>query len=365
MLQNPTDDWANRDNVPPPEFRPVPAVSLGAVIAFIRRRFLIISLTCLAALCGAILYLITAVPTFTARAELIVDAKSTTVDAAAVATIVQSQIGIIKSEGIAGAVIQKLGLDQDPEFASSQGGGIVSISRLLGWTRPETKASTLRYAVEAFERKLSAKRVGPTYLVEITFDARDPDRAAQILNAVAEKYITHQMDKTDLHDEAWVKDRLSELSTQASSAKKAFEEYNRTRSDTADSAAYMDKLAAAAESSKNAYDNFRLVLRKMEATRQLSSPVFVASFVTGASPPLRPSWPKPRAVLGTSIVVGGLLGIAIGLLRDLWDRGNPAIGRGPRLSAREDRIERPVLDAVRSDHQSEASQKAKPVRLSG
>jgi uncharacterized protein involved in exopolysaccharide biosynthesis len=360
---NSTDNWVNRDYRPPPEFRPMPVVSLveaiAATIAFIRRRLSIILLTCLATLGIAILYLITVVPTFTAKAELIVDSKSIP-DPAAVSTIVESQIGIIKSESIASAVIEELDLAQDPEFATGQGSGM--ISRLLGWSKPETKASAARYAVEPFERKLSVKRVGPTYIVEVTFDSRDPDRAAQILNAVAEKYITHQMDRAVLQDQKWVKDRLNELSAQASADQKALEDH---RKDTADSAATIDKLAAAAESSKSAYDNFRHVLRKMEATQQQSSPVFAASVVTGALPPLRASWPKARIVLGTSMVVGALLGIAIGMLRDLLDRGLRASWQERHLSAEDGRIERPVPDAVRSDHQSEASAKARSVRLTG
>jgi uncharacterized protein involved in exopolysaccharide biosynthesis len=368
MLQNTTDDWVNRDNMPPPEFRPAPAVSLVEVIAFIRRRLLIILLTCLATHGIAIFYLITAVPTFTAKADLIVVSKATPGDAAAVATVVESQIGIIKSESIASAVIEKLGLAQDPEFAAGQGQGSVlhsmtrSISRLLGWSKPETKASAARYAVESFERKLSAKRVGPTYLVEITFDSRDPDRAAQILNAVAERYITRQLDNASLQDETWVKDRLNELSTKASAAQKELEDYRRNRKDTADSAATIDKLAAAAESSKNAYDNFRHVLRKMEATRQQSSPVFEASLVTGASPPSRASSPKVRIPLGIATVGGLLLGIAIGMLSDL-SRSIRTSGQEPRPSAQDDRIERPVPDAVRPE--PEASAKARPVRLTG
>jgi uncharacterized protein involved in exopolysaccharide biosynthesis len=365
-MLNTTDNWVSRDNVPPPEFQPSPAVSLAEVIAFIRRRLLTISLTCLAMFGVAILYLITAVPTFTARAQLIVDSKATPGDAAAVATIVESQIGIMKSESIASAVIEKLGLAEDPEFATGQGSTVLSVSRLLGWSRPETKASAARYAIESFERRLSAKRVGSTYLVEITFDSKDPDRAAQILNAVAEKYITYQMDRGgSLQDEAWVKERLTGLSTQASATQKAFEDYSKDRKDTPDSAATIEKLAAAAETSKNAYDNFRHMLRKMEATRQQSAPVFAASLVTQALPPLRVSSPKPKIVLGISIVAGVLLGIAIGVLRDLLGRGSLATGREPRLSAQDGRIERPGPDSARSDDQSELSAKTRPVRLTG
>ncbi|QHO72371.1 hypothetical protein ACH79_06780 [Bradyrhizobium sp. CCBAU 051011] len=366
-MLNRTNDWIDRDN-PPPEFRPGPVVSMAevlAVLAFIRRHLRTISLTCFATLGLAALYLITAVPTFTAKALLILNSKATLGDAAAVSTIVESQIGIIKSESIASAVIEKLDLAQDPEFATGRGRGM--IHRLLGWSKPETEASAARYALEPFERKLSVKRVGPTYLVEITFDSRDPDRAAQILNAVAEKYITHQMDKASLQDQKWVKDRLNELSNQALAAQKALEDY---RKEPADSAATIDELAAAAVSSKSAYDNFRHVLRKTEATQQQSSPVFDASLVTAASPPLRASSPRPKIVLGIAIVGGLLLGVAIAVLRDLLDRDVRdrdirASELEYRLSTEDGRIERALPDAIRPDHQSEASAKAKSVRLTG
>lgn len=365
MQNNRTDNWMNRDDRRP-EYRPGPVVSLAevlAVLAFLRRHVPIISLTGFAALGVATLYLITAVPTFTAKALLIVNSRGNLVDAAATSTVVESQIGIMKSESIASAVIEKLGLAQDPEFATGQGGGM--ISGLLGWSKPATEASAARYAVERFERRLSAKRVGPTYLVEITFDSRDPDRAAQILNAVAEKYITRQMDSAGLQDEKWVKDRLNELSTQALAAQKALDDYSKNRKEPAESAATIDRLAAAAETSKSAYDNFRRVLRKTEATQQQSTPVFEASLVTGASPPLRASAPKPRNVLGIAIGGGLLLGIAIAMLRDLFDRGIRVSGREHRLSTEEGTIERPLPDAFRPDHQSEASAKVTSVRLTG
>jgi len=354
MLQNTPNDWVDRDDLPPPEFRSAPIVSLGEVVAFLRRRLSLIALTCLATLGIAALYLIIVVPTFTAKAQIIINSKETPADAAAVSTIVESQIAIIRSEGIASAVIQKLGLAQDPEFATGQGSGI--ISRLLGWSRPETEASAVRYAVESFERKLSTKRIGPTYLVEITFDSKDPDRAADILNAVVERYISYQIGNAQ--DETWAKNRLNELSTQALAAQTALEDYRKNTKEPADSTATIDKLAAAAKSSQNAYDNFLHMLRKMEAVQQQSSPVFQASLVTGASPPLRASSPQARRVLAIAIVVGALLGIAVGVLRDLSE--TLAIGREPRLGAQDDGIERPISDVVRPDHQSEASAKTRP-----
>jgi uncharacterized protein involved in exopolysaccharide biosynthesis/Mrp family chromosome partitioning ATPase len=327
MLQTSrTDNWVNRDNRPPDSRSS--AESLAEAVAFIRRRFSIIALTCSIVFGTALLYLIAAVPTFTANAELLIASKAGAVDAASVSTIVESQISIIRSEDIAREVVRKLDLAKDPEFA---GQGILhrlagSMSRLLGWSRPETEYSLMRYAVDKFERKLSVKRAGLTYIVDIAFDSTDPERSARILNTLAQTYIASQMDakyRFTLPDEIWIKDRLAELSGKATAAKKALDDYHKDKADAADSvdAGPEDALTAAAESSKAAYDNFRHVLRQTEAVRQQSAPVFEASLVTKASPPLRASAPRAGIVLGMSMIGGTLLGIGLGMLRDLLDRG--------------------------------------------
>ncbi|WP_271577701.1 glycosyltransferase [Bradyrhizobium sp. CCBAU 11361] len=159
MQNNRTDSWINRGNGPP-EFRPGPVVSLPevlAVLAFIRRHLPIVSLTCFAALGVATLYLVIAVPTFIAKALLIVNSNATLLDAAAVSTVLESQIEIIKSESIASAVIETLGLAQDPEFATGQGSG--TISRLFGWSKPATEVSAARYALDRSRPSLSALRI--------------------------------------------------------------------------------------------------------------------------------------------------------------------------------------------------------------
>lgn len=307
----------------PPELR-LPIVSLADVIPFVRRHSRLMLLTCLTAWGIALLYLSVAVPTFTAAADLVVETKATQGDPASISTVVESQIGILRSEGVARAVIRKLDLLKDPEFVGRSGGVRSMLLGMLGWNTAETEAAVMQRAVESFQRKLSAKRVGVTYIVGLTFDSTEPQRAAQILNTVAEAYIALQMNakyNSALRDETWIKGRMSELGTQASAAQKALEDYYKNKNNTADTANTIDQLVAAEESAASAYDNFRHLLRRMEATRQQSAPVFEASLTSEASPPLRPSSPKSRIVLGISTVAGVFLGIAIGLLRDMSDKG--------------------------------------------
>ncbi|MHC2576707.1 uncharacterized protein involved in exopolysaccharide biosynthesis [Bradyrhizobium diazoefficiens] len=346
MLHRPVNS-THQDTLPP-EFRS-PAEFVADSLAFLRRHFSIVVLTCSSALGVALLYLIMATPTFTARAQLIVDSKAVAADPASVSTVVESQIAVLKSEGIARTVVAKLGLAEDPEFS----GGMVrrlrgSASRLLGWSKQETNSDVTPYSLYTFERRLSAKRAGLTYIVDLAFDSSDPERAAQILNTIVDTYIATQMDakyKWGLQNEKWVKDRVNELSSQALAAKKAVADFNKNRNDIANSAAAkadtassqlnartQGELEASADAAARAYDNFLRMLRHMDAMQQQSALVFEARLLTEVSSPFTASWPKPTVVLGMAIIGGMLLGIAIGMLRDLLDRGR-APARWPGATA--------------------------------
>jgi uncharacterized protein involved in exopolysaccharide biosynthesis len=69
----------------------------------------------------------------------------------------------------------------------------------------------------------------------------------------------------------------------------------------------------------------------MDAMQQQSLPEFDAHLLTAASPPFRATWPKARIVLGISMVGGIVLGILIGVLRDLSGRGSAPAIRSSRL----------------------------------
>lgn len=319
-----------------------PAESIADAVAFVRRHLSIMLLTFFVTIGAAVLYLIVAAPAYTATAKLVIDAKAPPVDVSAAATIVESQIAILKSESLARVVIRKRGLAADPEFGAPAGGlrGMVkSIFRLLGLMEPETEFSAMRRTLRSFDRKLSARRVGLTYIVEITFDSGNPERAALILNTVAETHIAAQMEarfKSGLREEKWVKDRISELSTQASAAQNAVTEYEtadagKLSSQSTKAQADRRELEAAAETSTKAYENFIRMLRYMEAQQQSSNTE--ARLLVEASPPLEASSPKAPIVLGISTAGGVIFGIALGMLRDLLGRGVRVSGRDTRASA--------------------------------
>ncbi|MGY4552841.1 Wzz/FepE/Etk N-terminal domain-containing protein [Bradyrhizobium sp. USDA 4513] len=114
MLQtHRTDNSAPQDTMPPEFGSPAEFVAEG--LAFLRRRLSVILLTCFVMFGAGLLYLVVAVPTFTATAQLIVDAKTTSSnDTASATTAVESQVAILKSESVARAAIAKLGLAGGP-----------------------------------------------------------------------------------------------------------------------------------------------------------------------------------------------------------------------------------------------------------
>ena len=144
------------------------------------------------------------------------------------ASTVESQVEILKSESIALAVIKKLRLTDDPEFIQS-GGGLVgtlldAIMSLFSSSEPSSEFTLSRQAVNAFESRLTVRRVGLTYVIVIGFRSPSPERAAEIANATADAYIDDQLEaKYDSARRAgtWLQARLNELRQQASTAQSA------------------------------------------------------------------------------------------------------------------------------------------------
>lgn len=70
---------------------------------------------------------------------------------------------------------------------------------------------------------------------------------------------------------------------------------------------------------KNLYQNF--LERYKETVQQQSFPVNQARVISSASPPGGPSHPKKAITLALSLVLGGMIGVGIGALREFQDRG--------------------------------------------
>jgi succinoglycan biosynthesis transport protein ExoP len=221
------------------------AEALEAFVGFARRQLIVIVFTTIMTLVLASIYVVNQRPMYFATAQLLIDARKVQMfqqqsilsDAPIDTAQVESQVEILKSENIASAVIKNLHLTEDPEFVAPGGGLFGAIIDAVFNTfkpksseaeAPRSEFELFRSATGTFESRLSIKRIGLTYVIEIGFRSYNPERAAQIANAVADAYVVDQLEakyQVTRRASAWLQDRIKELRDQVSTAERAVVDY--------------------------------------------------------------------------------------------------------------------------------------------
>jgi capsular exopolysaccharide synthesis family protein len=318
--------------------------SVGAfdeIVAFLRRRWAIIG--AFVGLCFLIglAYILLTTPTYTARSELIIDAhKSPTGqprtilgDPISDSAVVESQVEVMRSEGVARTVIKQLNLTQDTEFNGdprSWTGRLVQYlmpgARLPGSQENGGLDFKLSAALAAFARKLEVRRVGLSYVLETKFSSEDPVKAARIANAVVNTYMTEALaariqgsEKLDL----WLQQRMDELRKKLTDALVELQRF-KAQSELVDSSqgaientAHLRYLEAVVQGYRSIYESF---VQSYAETLRASSPSIEARVITEAIPPTKRSWPRTLVVLPLAVLLGTLIGLPIAFGRDQLDR---------------------------------------------
>ncbi len=231
-----------------------PQTSLGdelrlAFAALWYRKWLIVLIVVIFAV-AALAYTRSATPQYTAFAELLIDPReqSLTEDdvvpgglgtsaLGADTALVESQVSLLQSESLIGELIDRLDLENDPEFASSSGGGIGGLIRgafrsILYGDAAAFERSTFDQARRNLGRELSVSRVGNTYVIRIESRSEDPNKAALIANTLAELYLGSTEDFAEsltLSAADQFDERLEDLRVSWTMAAHAVEEYRSER----------------------------------------------------------------------------------------------------------------------------------------
>lgn len=198
----------------------------------------------------AIGYLVITPKQYLATSEMIIDPRKSEdvvpqhssapqVDAPVDASVVESEGTVLESENVIQKVIKKLDLVNSPTFADPHGliPTIKSLtapvlSRLFNIS-PTTDYERLRATVEDFQSRLTVKRVGVTYVFDISFLSPDPQEAANVANAVAAAYVDDLLGakySARLRASDWMQDRLKALSKQTSDAERTVAQFKRDHS---------------------------------------------------------------------------------------------------------------------------------------
>jgi polysaccharide biosynthesis transport protein len=302
-------------------------VGLRDVVSFLRSSRYTIALT--VAICGAaaVLYLVLATPIFTSSSQVLIDSSKVQLivqdgqrsDTSTDQARVESQIAVLKSGRVALAVIRKLNLVAEPEFAEPglSLSGLV-YSWLESWLGPDNQGgdeSQEVRLVEEFSDRTSVRRIGQSLVIEIVFQSADPQLAAKVANAIALEYIAQNVEsKSEVAQQRskWLAERLAELQRQSFDAARAVEHFKHAGGSgpTADAQAKLAELESVSQGYRRMYEAFLQQLT--ETVQRVSFPESDARIVSDAAPPLRKSYPKRGLILGFAI----LLGIGAGDLVD-------------------------------------------------
>jgi uncharacterized protein involved in exopolysaccharide biosynthesis len=315
------------------------------IFQFLRRYFPTIAIATLIGICVAGYIAFTATPVFTARAQVLIDPRISQIQREQVGEAVvpldtaqmESQLALLRSEGIAKTVIATLDLTKDPDFQFKQRSWLPFRSAL----RQASEADKLREAILIFQESLDVSRVGISYGIDIAFGAKDPEKAARIANTTAILYVRDQLETRRLAAQAgssWLEDKINVLRQKMNSAARTAQEFKASRDyrllpqqdraregqstdrivDLAQNAREfgitLEELESTAQTYRKLYESY--LLAYTEALQRDSYPVSNARVISTALPPLAKSHPKTQLTLALGTLIGLLSGIGIALIRN-------------------------------------------------
>lgn len=156
-----------------------------------------------------------------------------------------TEIGVIRGRNLAEKVITKLGLENDPElnptlrppsawrqFLASQTVIPQSwLEPLLGTPEESTTPAggrDMAKIIDTFLDKLRVSNDGRSRIITISFESRNPNTAAQVVNTLADSYIVARLDakfEATKRANVWLADRLSSLRQEVLVSEDAVEKF--------------------------------------------------------------------------------------------------------------------------------------------
>ncbi len=221
------------------------AVSLAELIGAVRRQLWIL-LLCAAvglAIGAGVLYFLK--PNFVADATLLIDTRKYPESQSAVVgrmsydlnAAIDSLVQILKSREIALAVVKKLQLADDPEFAGKRAGvRAMLLGPFFKHGAAPSESDRVERALAVFDKHLTVKRVADTFALDIAFESKYADRAAEVANATAEAFINDQLESQNnaaRQASDWLEERIRDLGQKSVAEQRSVAEYE-TKNDILD-----------------------------------------------------------------------------------------------------------------------------------
>jgi succinoglycan biosynthesis transport protein ExoP len=230
----------------PPQWQPPPVEAppfhwLPHLVPFLRRRWwtMAISLGVCAAL--ALTYALTTTPRFTAEVDLLFDIsradllrqQATSRDSLTLNSMLESQVELLQSAGLARKTVERLGLQGDGRFVSVRPGPLdvirTTLVRLRG--QPPLRlgpGDAVDIAARQLMGMVKVRRTGQSYVIGIRVTSPSAEEAARLANGIADTYLLDELQAKEdgIHQATgWLQVRITELHDQALAADRAVQQY--------------------------------------------------------------------------------------------------------------------------------------------
>jgi succinoglycan biosynthesis transport protein ExoP len=219
-------------------------IDLGHIFLVLWRRKAVVGGTFLAVLALGLYVILQLTPRYSASTTLLLQLKKNTIlqDAEATgpvfgidASAVRSELDVLRSRSLTEKVINKLDLINDPDFNPLIGPPRLGILGRFGLVRPKpfdpqdwppdrVKALVTDNILDG----LSVYNDGKSYTIGVVFEARDPEKAARIINAFSDLYITSELDakyEATGRTARWLDEKLADLRQRVQSAEMAVQKF--------------------------------------------------------------------------------------------------------------------------------------------
>lgn len=247
---------------------------------------------------------------------LIEHAKSPTLRSDVVVTpvamveVISSEMEIIKSRGVAETVVERLGLDQGTPRDSWPRRVKTTIVDTLDRAGLLSKLSVSEGAIRGVQNGLKIRQPPQSNLLDITYYADDPERAAAIALAVTEVYIERHRAIFANNTQSFFEDRVSAIERELAEARAAtLRETDRSE---------IQKLQLHLRGLEQSYLYFRSQLDQARSDAAADASLVNVRLVDKPSIPTRTRFSRLMLIL-LAIVAGALMAVALALLREYFD----------------------------------------------
>ena len=242
----PRSEYTNASSAGPTASGAGPSLGIMDILGTLRREWRFPLFGCLIGLALGVSYIVFVPTLYKSSARILLDRSVTrylqtnkivddpTFDEAEIA----SQIYILSSENIVVPVVRSMNLAHDSEFVGQPKTGtgpintlIKFIKQFVSWNdRDDADPATVleEAAIETFLKRLSVYREDVANVISVTFASEDPNKAANVANAISDTYIATTLEtklKSTNMVSQWLQARLMELRVQALDADRALQNY--------------------------------------------------------------------------------------------------------------------------------------------